>query len=269
MPRVRQARSEAAQQQLGDVSLASSDSGGRNRGNGNGERPEPKRDERTQKVSPTRVYIAVNGCHENHMDAALVQRYLGSTGRFVAAANVGDADVVIVQGCAVTQHMENESRDIIAHLEQVKRPDAKLIVAGCIARFRPELATGDAGTSVPLDEIGHIMYDLDENARRLAVNHLESAPEDLQAYLGERKEQVFAGYTAEGESASLPGASSRRSTSRSRWSAPTRTSLSRAWMCAVAGPSRSRRARAASVSAPTARCDRRGVPCAAKPWTRS
>lgn len=199
MTRVRETRSEAAQQQPGVVSLASSDSGGRDRGNGSGERPEPKRDERTLKALPTRVYIAVNGCHENHMDAALVQRYLGSTGRFVAAANVGDADVVIVQGCAVTQHMENESRDIIAHLEQAKRPDAKLIVAGCIARFRPELATGDAGTSVPLDAIGHIMYDLDENARRLAVNHLESAPEDLQAYLGERKEQVFAGYTATGE----------------------------------------------------------------------
>jgi len=156
--------------------------------------------------SPTRVYIAVNGCHENHMDAALVQRYLASTRHFVAATNVRDADVVIVQGCSVTQHMENESRDIITRLQQAKRLDAKLIVAGCIARFRPELATGDVGTSVPIDEIGHIMYDLDENARRLAVNHLQSAPEDLKAYLRQRKEEVFADYTADRES----GATDRR-----------------------------------------------------------
>lgn len=148
-----------------------------------------------------RVYIAVNGCHENHMDAALVQRFLGSTQHTVAAADVSEADVIIVQGCSVTQHMENETRDIISHLQQAKRPEAKLIVAGCITRFRPELATHDADTSIPLDELDRLRYDLDENARRLAVNHLQSAPEDLRTYLSERKEEVFAGYTASGESA--------------------------------------------------------------------
>ena len=153
-------------------------------------------DQLRRSEAPTQLYIAVNGCHENQMDAALVQRYLGSTRHVVPVTKVADADVVIVQGCAVTQHMENESRDIIAHLAQAKRPDAKLIVTGCIRRFRPDLATNDTDPAVPLDEIDHMMYDLDENARRLAVNRLQSKPEDLCAYLAERKEEVFAGYTA-------------------------------------------------------------------------
>ncbi len=148
-----------------------------------------------------RVYIAVNGCHENRMDAAMVQRYLGSTRDFVESVNVGDADVVIVQGCAVTHHMERETRDIITHLQEAKRPDARLIVSGCISRFRPELATDDVDTSVPLAELDRMRYDLNENARRFAVNYLQSAPEDLTEYLGERKEEVFAGYTSPGASA--------------------------------------------------------------------
>jgi tRNA A37 methylthiotransferase MiaB len=72
----------------------------------------------------------------------------------------------------------------------------RLIVAGCIAKLRPELATGGDEDAVPLEAIDHLMYDLDDNARRLAVNHLQSAPQDLQAFLDERKEEVFAGYAA-------------------------------------------------------------------------
>jgi tRNA A37 methylthiotransferase MiaB len=157
---------------------------------------EPLRDGK----AATRVYIAVNGCPENRMDAALVQRYLGSTLHFVAAANVDEADVIIVQGCSVTRHMENETRDIITHLEQAKHPESKLIVRGCIARFRPELAANNADTSIPLGELDHLTYDLDENARSFAVNHLGSAPEDLRTYLSERKQEVFANYAGQSHS---------------------------------------------------------------------
>lgn len=141
-----------------------------------------------------RVYIAVNGCHENHMDAALLQRYLGETAALEPVDAVADADLILVQGCAVTQHMEDESRDMIAHLKEAKRPDARLIVMGCVAKVKPEFKTGDEDPRVPLAPIDGLLYQMDDNARRLAVNRLATNPPELDQFLGTRKATVFEGY---------------------------------------------------------------------------
>ena len=142
-----------------------------------------------------KVYIAVNGCHENHMDAALLQRYLGETAAIEPVDNVADADLILVQGCAVTQHMEDESRDIIEHLKQVKRPDARLIVMGCVAKVKPEFKTGDEDPRVPLVPIDGLLYQMDDNARRLAVNRLQQSPPELDSFLCSRKAAVFESYS--------------------------------------------------------------------------
>jgi len=146
-------------------------------------------------MGTNRVYIAVNGCHENHMDAALVQRFLGEHGNWEEAPDLEHADVILVQGCAVTQHMEDESRDMIAHLRQAKRPEARLIVTGCVAKANPALTTGDAHPDLPLVAIDHLMYDMDANARRLAVNRLHEKPAEVCRFLTGRKEEVFQNYT--------------------------------------------------------------------------
>lgn len=141
------------------------------------------------------VYVVVNGCHENRMDALLVQRYLGEECRLEAARDAASADVVLVQGCAVTQHMEDESRDLIEHLKKIKRPDAKLIVIGCVAKVKPEFKTGDSDPSIPLAAIDSLMNRMDPHARRLAVNRLFEQTPEIREFLADRKTKVFAAYT--------------------------------------------------------------------------
>lgn len=141
------------------------------------------------------VYIVVNGCHENHMDALLVQRYLGEECQLVDAPDVASADIILVMGCAVTQHMEDESRDLIEQLKIVKRPDAKLIVGGCVAKVKPQFKTGDQDPAVPLDGIERLTVEMNADARRLAVNQLFELKPEMCNFLSRRKSDVFAQYT--------------------------------------------------------------------------
>ena len=129
------------------------------------------------------------------MDAALLQRYLGETAAIEPVNSAAAADLILVQGCAVTQHMEDESRNIIEHLKQVKRPDARLIVMGCVAKVKPEFKTGDEDPCVPLVPIDGLLYQMDDDARRLAVNRLHRNPAELDEYLCKRKATVFEGYS--------------------------------------------------------------------------
>jgi tRNA A37 methylthiotransferase MiaB len=141
------------------------------------------------------AFIAVNGCHENYMDAALVQRYLGEMCGVDPAPDAASADIILVRGCSVTQHMEDESRDLIAHLQKVKRPDAKLFVIGCIAKTNPALQADDTDALIPLVSINSLANHMDQNARRLAVNHLHQTTAEVDEFLVKRKEGVFAAYT--------------------------------------------------------------------------
>ena len=104
------------------------------------------------------------------MDAALLQHYLGETAHLEPVDRVADAAVIVVLGCAVTQHMEDESRDIIEYLQQTKRPGVQVVVLGCIAKARPEFHTVNPARVLrfpaPRLEAGQpadlVLFDLDD-----------------------------------------------------------------------------------------------------------
>ena len=141
--------------------------------------------------------MVANGCPENLMDAALLQHYLGDRCEYKIVEGYAEADVILVLGCSVTQHMEDESRDLIAHLEANKRPGARLEVTGCIAKVQPDLKTG-AVDDLPLVAIEDLTRPGKVNPD-LFVNAPYEKPAEITHFLTSRKRKAFQRYTSTGE----------------------------------------------------------------------
>src|SRR5436309_566165 len=86
-----------------------------------------------------RVYIETYGCQMNVSDSELILGVLRRDG-YVAAAEPAEADVVLVNTCAVRDHAEQKVLSRLGELKQVKRPGGVLGVVGCMAqRLGPRL----------------------------------------------------------------------------------------------------------------------------------
>src|SRR5881628_4232421 len=86
-----------------------------------------------------RVYIETYGCQLNVSDSELILGVLRRDG-YVAAAEPAEADVVLVNTCAVRDHAEQKVLSRLGELKQVKRPGGVLGVVGCMAqRLGPRL----------------------------------------------------------------------------------------------------------------------------------
>jgi tRNA-2-methylthio-N6-dimethylallyladenosine synthase len=86
-----------------------------------------------------RVYIETYGCQMNVSDSELVLGVLRQEG-YVAAAGPAEADVVLVNTCAVREHAEQKVLSRLGELKQVKQPGGVLGVVGCMAqRLGPRL----------------------------------------------------------------------------------------------------------------------------------
>jgi tRNA A37 methylthiotransferase MiaB len=144
----------------------------------------------------TSVYVVANGCHESFVEAGLLERYFEEKPWFSVAKEVADADLVLFLGCAVHQHKEDESREIIKILDEQKSPKAELLVLGCISKVIPELAHHSARWKWLVKDINNLLcleekafsletnspyrdYRLDrdpvENLARLRIKHRDSA----------------------------------------------------------------------------------------------
>ena len=85
------------------------------------------------------VYIETYGCQMNVSDSELMLGVLRGEG-YVAVAGPAEADVVLVNTCAVREHAEQKVLSRLGELKQVKRPDGVLGVVGCMAqRLGPRL----------------------------------------------------------------------------------------------------------------------------------
>src|SRR5690242_259276 len=80
-----------------------------------------------------RIYIETYGCQMNVADSELILGVLGREG-YVAAADVAQADVVLVNTCAVRDHAEQKVLSRLGELKRAKRPEAVLGVVGCMAQ---------------------------------------------------------------------------------------------------------------------------------------
>ena len=86
-----------------------------------------------------RVYLETYGCQMNVADAELMLGLLGREG-FVRTETPEDADVMLVNTCAVRDNAEQRVIGRVGELQRHKREGSVLGVVGCMAqRLGPEL----------------------------------------------------------------------------------------------------------------------------------
>ena len=79
------------------------------------------------------VDIVTFGCRLNTYESEVIRRNASAAG-----LGAGDADVVVVNTCAVTGEAERQARQAIRRLKR-ERPRARIVVTGCAAQTSPEL----------------------------------------------------------------------------------------------------------------------------------
>lgn len=97
-----------------------------------------------------RAFIETYGCQMNLGDSELMTGVLAELG-YVTVDDPADADVIIVNTCAIREHAEQRVRGRIGQLQRhrVENPDLVLAVTGCMAqRLGPELLDTSAGVDV-------------------------------------------------------------------------------------------------------------------------
>jgi threonylcarbamoyladenosine tRNA methylthiotransferase MtaB len=82
----------------------------------------------TPRFSARRIFSASLGCKVSRIDAAALAGPGGGKG----PAGPGDADVLLVHGCAVTDRAERDGRRLVRRLRRAN-PRATLVVSGCLA----------------------------------------------------------------------------------------------------------------------------------------
>src|SRR3979490_1867796 len=80
-----------------------------------------------------RVYIETYGCQMNVSDSELMLGVLGREG-YVRTEDPAEADVVLVNTCAVRAHAEQKVLSRLGELKRLKRPGGVLGVVGCMAQ---------------------------------------------------------------------------------------------------------------------------------------
>jgi len=93
-----------------------------------------------------KVYFKTVGCRVNQVETqSLAEKFLGLG--HVATDELGDADVVVVNSCSVTEYADRDTFNFIKKTV-ASNPKARLVVTGCIATLNPkkilELAPGAA-----------------------------------------------------------------------------------------------------------------------------
>ncbi len=118
------------------------------------------------------VYIETYGCQMNLADTELMRGHLARSG-YTAAGDPAEADVILLNTCAIREHAEERILGRIGTLAQykVRRPHVQIGIAGCMAqhvrdrlldrldfvvgpdgyRRLPELLSGDPFVDVRLD----------------------------------------------------------------------------------------------------------------------
>jgi ribosomal protein S12 methylthiotransferase len=108
-------------------------------------------------VSTGRFYVETLGCPKNQVDSdKLVGTLLADGMR--PSTDPAAADLVVVNTCAFIEAARQESIDTILALDEQRRPEARLVVTGCLAeRYGDELAAAMpevdqvAGFGVPVN----------------------------------------------------------------------------------------------------------------------
>ncbi len=91
-----------------------------------------------------RAYIETYGCQMNISDSELMAGILAEQG-FVATDKPDDADVILVNTCAIRDHAEQRVSGRVGQLQEFRRQGAVIGVTGCMAQRMGESLLGRAG----------------------------------------------------------------------------------------------------------------------------
>jgi ribosomal protein S12 methylthiotransferase len=90
-------------------------------------------------VVESRYWLQTLGCPKNQVDSDKLEGRLAGQG-YRRAADVSDADVIVVNTCAFIESARQESIDTVLELADQRQPGARLVVTGCMAeRYGSEL----------------------------------------------------------------------------------------------------------------------------------
>ena len=91
-----------------------------------------------------RAYIETYGCQMNISDSELMAGILAEQG-YVATDTPEDADVILVNTCAIRDHAEQRVIGRVGQLQQYRREGALLGVTGCMAQRMGDTLLGTSG----------------------------------------------------------------------------------------------------------------------------
>jgi tRNA-2-methylthio-N6-dimethylallyladenosine synthase len=91
-----------------------------------------------------RAYIETYGCQMNTADSELMHGILADGG-YVATDTPDDADVILVNTCAIRDHAEQRVIGRVGQLQEQRRRGAVIGVTGCMAQRMGESLLGRAG----------------------------------------------------------------------------------------------------------------------------
>src|SRR5271169_2280570 len=101
----------------------------------------PVSNEAYRRSPARRVYVETYGCQMNIADSQLIAGILRKAG-FSPAERAGDADVILLNTCAIRDHAEERVLQRVRELSALKRrtPELKIGLLGCMAQHnRAEL----------------------------------------------------------------------------------------------------------------------------------
>jgi len=144
------------------------------------------------------LYVKTFGCQMNEYDSLRVQRILHSHG-YVITSDMASADIIFLNTCSVREKAEQKVHSFLGRLRclKMRRPDLKIIVAGCVAqqlgkrlleRFEHlDLVLGTKGISAIAELLQEILetnerqaYLPEDEALRLPLDqHFTSLPETV------------------------------------------------------------------------------------------
>lgn len=84
-----------------------------------------------------KVYINSNGCAVLRHETERIARYFTLNG-WILEKSPEVADIVILTCCGVTHNEEDEAIGMLRKLEEIRTPDSRIIVSGCMPAFAKE-----------------------------------------------------------------------------------------------------------------------------------
>jgi len=121
-----------------------------------------------------KMCMITNGCPENRIDGARIQKFLAENG-YTVKDDFQEADIIFFNACALTKRKQDLSIEKIRQIKLKKNPSAKLVVCGCLSKIAKEdLREVYQGPTFGSDEIEKLteIIETKTDPKKAYANHL-------------------------------------------------------------------------------------------------